>query len=267
MGCSFCVGRLQVRFLFAFIVAVSFPSSALAAIAFVSSADSSDLDNANSASWTHNVTAGDDRILVVMCGQSEAGTHNIAGNVSFDATQTFTSLRSDESLDGAEDPQTDFLYLVNPNVTNGTISVSFAGFVDAGKCESLYFTGVDQTTPMDDSDGAGSGGTGGASRTVTLNTTTENAYAVGIGSTKRNTIPLSATTGQTLTLNHGFTSASLTEVSVAVGYEALGAAGAESFGIGGFDPENDDSTVSAGALRASVAIAVSDTDSAFFMFD
>lgn len=121
-------------------------------------------NNVNSASFTHTVPNGTDRLLVVMIAQPS--TSASASTMTYGGV-TMTKLTSVNHMWSTE--RLELWYLVNPSVGSGTIATSFSGYQNT-YMRAVTLTGVDQTTPFGTPCSTGSGNSATASCSVTTTT-------------------------------------------------------------------------------------------------
>ncbi|MCP3938250.1 MAG: hypothetical protein GY708_23120, partial [Actinomycetia bacterium] len=147
-----------------------------AAIAFDAASNSTG-DGGDPLTWSHTVTSsGSNRVLIVGVSWRNSGAStSTVSSVNYNG-DAMTLVRKDEKFD-SESRSTALYELANPDTGSSyTITVDFSGAVYQAIGGAMSFTGVDQTTPTED-DGGVAGGTGNGP-TVTVTSTSDNAWAV-----------------------------------------------------------------------------------------
>ena len=143
-------------------------------------------NNSSSASWNHRIT-GTDPFLIVAISMgtiSESVTSITYAGVAL-------TKAAEQNQSGSPDVRVELWYLAAPATGNNSVNVTLTGnarFV----ASSASFTGVDQVTPIEDTD------TGtDAAPTVQVTTTSNNAWVVDVLAQERSTPTPSVGAGQT----------------------------------------------------------------------
>lgn len=147
-------------------------------------AASVDMTNVSSLSWATHDVAGTNRLLVCIVHTlvDNAFVPNGASAVEWDSTgtpQALAKLIEINASSGGRDSGVEIWYLVNPNaVTNGTITITLEGTMHVASATLISFTGVDQSTPLDEAGGEGSVDAAGTDWSDTIDTATANAWVI-----------------------------------------------------------------------------------------
>jgi hypothetical protein len=145
-----------------------------AAIAFDAVSNSGGLTNTSSFSWSHTST-GSDLVLTVGVSTRENTSGSTNGKVtgvtynSVAMTEGQTDLRDTASSNRI---YTQLWYLAGPATGENTVSVTLTATTDEAKAGAMSFTGVDQTTPKDASNGTNGSGT---TPSIAVTTVADNA--------------------------------------------------------------------------------------------
>jgi len=135
-------------------------------IAYDSAGAGNNGDGTSSITWTHVVGSGSNRFMVI--GISVRTVTVFVSSVAVDG-QSATFLRSD--VRGTE-VKGEIWYLINPNMGTKTVNVTLSG-VSKASGGSVSYTGVEQTSPIDNH---GSVSYGGTTASISLTTTTNNDW-------------------------------------------------------------------------------------------
>ena len=145
-------------------------------IAFVSGTESAFSEAVSSLTISHTVASGANRILIAaaVTRDSTDSDRPVTG-VTFNATEVFTVAKA-QILD-ANDITAELWRLVAPTETTANVVISFTGSVTQGAYGvTSNYTGVDQSTPIDATGGAGT--TSDSPSTADIITTTTNCMLV-----------------------------------------------------------------------------------------
>jgi hypothetical protein len=142
----------------------------------------------NSVSWNHTTGSGSNRIMIV--GVSIKSSTVSVSSITYGA-QSLTKIRSDFNSGGSI--RSELWYLIAPASGTATVTVNLSGYAAAtgGSCT---YTGVAQTSPIDNSNG-GSGSSTSPSQSVTVNTA--NSFLIGHVAISGNAAVSSEGSGQT----------------------------------------------------------------------
>ena len=121
--------------------------TASAAITFDSAATKA-VTNAASASWSHTIGSGTNRVLIVGLATEDTSTTSLAvssityNGVAMTAVPSSTATAGSSTLD-----RTQLFYLINPAVGVHTVAVTFGGAVNGVSAGSVSLSGVAQSAP------------------------------------------------------------------------------------------------------------------------
>lgn len=151
-------------------------SPALAAIAIVGSSTGYSNSCTACSSLTVSVTVGSGADFLVCGIHSFVDGDGTATGVTYNTTETLTQVRQDLAVSGGRDPASEIWYLVAPSVTTANVAITLATTNHVAAATCLVLSGVDQTTPMDETGGEGSVDPTGVSHSDTIDTATANAW-------------------------------------------------------------------------------------------
>lgn len=143
------------------------------AIAFVSSARQTG-STVSSFTMTVDVGTGSNRLLVVFLMTRSATLYNVS-SMTYNSVAMSQAALSDNTVP-ANKLRSEVWYLANPSSGSNTLSVTWSSAPSQYECQAAWFTGVDQTSPLDDTDAAS-----GDSNTpaVSLTPTVDNCLLAG----------------------------------------------------------------------------------------
>jgi hypothetical protein len=104
--------------------------------------------NAASASWTHTVGSGSDRILIVGLATEDTSSSVLTvkaitcNGIAMTAVSNATATAGSSTLD-----KTQLFYLLNPTAGSNTVAVTFSGAVNGVSAGSVSLSGVAQSAP------------------------------------------------------------------------------------------------------------------------
>ena len=174
------------------------------AIAFEATGNSGIITSASSASWSHNVSSTDDTVIAVCVGAQDvtAGDRDVS-SVTFNS-DALTEEREDNGSSGdTADYRVSSWYRVAPDTGNNTVSVTWGGTIERGAAGSVSLTGVDQSSPVDSSNGGFTNDN--ATHTVSVTVINENSWVIdgGLGRAPSPSNTNSVGSGQTERWNIG----------------------------------------------------------------
>jgi len=138
------------------------------AIAFVSSTRQTG-SLVTSFTMTIDVGTGTNRLLVVFLFQRGSPTLRDVSAITYNGV-ALSLAASIDNVDPGSDLRSQIYYLANPSAGSNTLSVTYAAQVGQYECKAAWFTGVAQTSPLDDTDAAtGSSNAPACSLTPTAN--------------------------------------------------------------------------------------------------
>lgn len=126
-----------------------------------------------SATYSHIVGAGADRILIVIV--------NLTSNAQSVSGVTFGGVALTNALVAGEDfrPALEVWYLLNPAVSTADVVVTLTGSLGSWGTGAINYTGVNQTTPIGATASAAFNSGAGQDATVVIVTTMNNSMIVG----------------------------------------------------------------------------------------
>lgn len=159
-----------------------------------------------SVSFSHTVTAGDELALVVVVN---AMSHQIdtdpfdVSSVTYNG-ENLTQAFEQDHYQNNRDYATSIWYLLDPPTGSNTVAVTTNNGIHDWVVGALTFSGVNQSDPIGDFDGAG--GSGVSSLTASLTTESDNSFIVGGAANRGDWGTLSLSSGtEVFSVNNGNT--------------------------------------------------------------
>lgn len=142
------------------------------AIGFDSSSTRS-TNNGNALSWAHTVGAGANRLLVVALSLRHTGAQ-AATAVTYNGTNlTPLIIRTNNN-----NARVELWYLINPPSGTANVAITWSGASTRAVGGAMSFSGVDQTTPLEDPEGATGNSTAGSAVSITVTTTMRGVWVI-----------------------------------------------------------------------------------------
>jgi len=163
-----------------------------AAIAFDAASNSVPTSDSNETqdSWAHVTGTGlTDSILIIGVAWRNSGSNTyVVSSITYGGSAAgITLARGPDGQDSGSSRRTALYYLKNPGSGSKTIQVNFTGGVFVIQCGAATFQGVDQTTPIGNSNGQNSSSEDPVN--VVVNTTYSNNVVVDILALRGNALP------------------------------------------------------------------------------
>jgi hypothetical protein len=187
------IGRSAHTLLASFVCTAFAAVSASAAISYDAVA-SRTATNAASASWTHTVGTGTDRILIVGLATEDTSTSvlNVSAitcnGVAMTAVSNSTATAGSSTFDRSQ-----LFYILNPASGSNTISVTWGGAVNGVSAGSISLSGVTQSAP---SVAAIASATSGTTISANVAVATAGSWLVSVANSGASNAVLTAGSGQ-----------------------------------------------------------------------
>jgi hypothetical protein len=187
--------RRSARALFASLVCTAIAATTASAAISYDSAASKAATNAASASWTHNVGSGSDRILIVGLATEDTNTSvlNVSSITCNGAAMTAVA-NSSATAGSSTFDKTQLFYLLNPASGSNTIAVTFGGAVNGVSAGSISLNGVAQNAPAA---AAIATATSGNTISASIAVATAGSWLVSVANSGASNASLTAGSGQT----------------------------------------------------------------------
>lgn len=143
------------------------------AIGFDNTVSTASTNGANALNWAHTVGTGANRLLVVALSLRHTGAQ-AATTVTYNGIN-LTPLIVQTNNNNA---RVELWYLTNPPSGPANIAIAWSGASTRAVGGAMSFSGVDQTTPFEDPEGAVGNSTAGSAVSVTVTTTVRGAWVI-----------------------------------------------------------------------------------------
>lgn len=130
-------------------------------------------NSASTLNWAHTVGVGTNRLLVVALSLRHTGTQAATG-VTYNGIN-LTPLIVQTNNGNA---RVELWYLINPPSGTANVAIAWGGGSTRAVGGAMSFSGVDQTTPLEDPEGAVGNNTGAGAVTVTVTPTVAGAWVI-----------------------------------------------------------------------------------------
>jgi hypothetical protein len=144
------------------------------AIAFDSVSTSANMEDVGTATWSHTVGAGSDRVLLVGVRSRSFGSAPVVGSITYGGVSMSLQQATTFNYSGSSWIGVEVWKLVNPTVGTANVVVTATYGYDDASAVALSFTGVDPTTPIEAA-GNTVASTAAATATASVTTLTANA--------------------------------------------------------------------------------------------
>lgn len=130
-------------------------------------------NNGNALSWAHTVGAGANRLLVVALSLRHTGAQ-AATSVTYNGINLTQSIVRTNN----NNARVELWYLINPPSGAANVAIAWSGASTRAVGGAMSFNGVDQTTPLEDPEGAIGNSTVGSAVSITVTTSMRNAWVI-----------------------------------------------------------------------------------------
>lgn len=185
---------------------------------------SSKSDSGSGDTTAFDSGTGANRVLIVGFSNFDSNaTDRQVSSVSYGG-QALTKVANSVGDNATSNARSEIWYLIDPPTGSNNIAVTFAGANDITNSDYFYavFTGVDQSTPINDSDNHQT--TGGTQDRITLTTTVDGCVLIDVNNGDQGTSNYTVGAGQTELMN-------LSGATGLGSYKAVGAAGSYNMDI------------------------------------
>lgn len=130
-------------------------------------------NNSNALNWGHTVGAGTNRLLVVALSLRHTGAQ-AATAVTYNGINLTPFIIQTNN----NNARVELWYLTNPPTGTANVAIAWSGASTRAVGGAMSFSGVDQTTPLEDPEGATGNSTAGSAVSVTVTTTVRGAWVI-----------------------------------------------------------------------------------------